>query len=129
LVAKNILDKIGYKLVLNQTSPLQVYNATPDDAVFGGHVTDSNGDTISELIYIKLAAKTSKINPFPYAHNIENYMKGHPIFPHESTVDIFYSPEQFRAYRDLGYELGSRVRIDRSTSSVNIHPSQLCLTC
>lgn len=34
------------------------------------------------------------------------YLASNPDFPHQSTVDQFFSPDQFDAYRYLGYESG-----------------------
>jgi len=36
---------------------------------------------------------------------VRGYLALHPSFPHESTIDQFFSPEQFEAYRELGYEI------------------------
>ncbi len=36
--------------------------------------------------------------------DVKNYKKAHPAFPHESTVDQWYSESQFESYRQLGYE-------------------------
>jgi Patatin-like phospholipase len=49
------------------------------------------------------------------------YRAGHPNFPHETTVDQFFDPDQFEAYRDLGFrsamlmsrELDLSVSIDK----------------
>jgi hypothetical protein len=34
---------------------------------------------------------------------VKGYKGANPDFPHESTVDQFFDPEQFEAYRELGY--------------------------
>jgi len=126
---KHIVSQVGhsFKLTHINNKPINVYDATPNEAVLTGEVIYSDYQR-SKIIYIKLSAKTSKTSPFPYAHSIENYMNNHPVFPHESTADVFYSSEQFRAYRDLGYEIGSRVRYN-STSKIYIQPSIGCITC
>jgi hypothetical protein len=36
--------------------------------------------------------------------DVKNYKKAHDSFPHESTVDQWYSESQFESYRQLGYE-------------------------
>lgn len=37
------------------------------------------------------------------------YAREHPAFPHESTVDQWFSESQFESYRTLGHHLGSKV--------------------
>jgi hypothetical protein len=32
------------------------------------------------------------------------YLATNPTFPHESTIDQFFNPDQFDAYRYLGYD-------------------------
>jgi hypothetical protein len=34
---------------------------------------------------------------------VRNYKKEHASFPHESTVDQWFSESQFESYRQLGY--------------------------
>ena len=34
---------------------------------------------------------------------MKGYKGAHPDFPHESTADQFFEPEQFEAYREAGY--------------------------
>jgi len=36
--------------------------------------------------------------------DVKNYKKAHDEFPHESTVDQWFSESQFESYRQLGYE-------------------------
>jgi hypothetical protein len=36
--------------------------------------------------------------------DVKNYKKAHDTFPHESTVDQWFSESQFESYRQLGYE-------------------------
>jgi hypothetical protein len=35
--------------------------------------------------------------------DVKNFKKGHASFPHESTVDQWFSESQFESYRELGY--------------------------
>jgi hypothetical protein len=49
------------------------------------------------LIYIK-ASLSGDENDY-----VLDYKRRNPTFPHESTVDQFYSEEQFEAYRALGF--------------------------
>lgn len=38
--------------------------------------------------------------------DLQQYQRGHPEFPHESTTDQSFDEEQFESYRQLGYEAG-----------------------
>ena len=40
---------------------------------------------------------------------MRSYAVAHPDFPHESTVDQFFSESQFESYRALGFELTDTV--------------------
>jgi len=40
------------------------------------------------------------------------YKMGHPLFPDETTIDQFFSEEQFDAYRDLGFCTAERMLQD-----------------
>jgi hypothetical protein len=51
------------------------------------------------LIYIK--ATLIKGIDFTTA----GYLASNPAFPHQSTIDQFFTPDQFDAYRYLGYEI------------------------
>jgi hypothetical protein len=48
------------------------------------------------LIYIKSTMVTG------LEFSTEGYRAANPDFPHQSTVDQFFDPDQFEAYRDLG---------------------------
>ena len=37
--------------------------------------------------------------------DVKNYQKTHPEFPHESTIDQWFSESQFESYRKLGYDV------------------------
>lgn len=37
--------------------------------------------------------------------DVKNYKKEHALFPHESTVDQWFSESQFESYRELGYHV------------------------
>jgi hypothetical protein len=84
------------------------------------------GEVKNNILYIKLASNSGYAttetaiydedkaigqeekecsNPNPMPFSVQKYQKSHPKFPHESTADIYYSKEQFRAYRDLGVVL------------------------
>jgi Patatin-like phospholipase len=59
--------------------------------------------TVGTLIYIK-----SNITP-KLDFSISGYLASNPDFPHQTTADQFFSPDQFEAYRKLGVETAMRV--------------------
>src|SRR4029077_8270690 len=62
-----------------------------------GQLTYSD-ETKGTLIYVK--ATLIKEMDF----TTSGYLASNPEFPHQSTVDQFFDPDQFDAYRYLGYE-------------------------
>jgi hypothetical protein len=60
-----------------------------------GEIKYSSGD-IGRLIYLK-ASMTGDEDV-----SIAQYRSSHPCFPHETTVDQFFSEDQFESYRKLG---------------------------
>lgn len=114
------LRKYELELCFKQDHPLDVSNT--ENSVFNatvehkGHCNNNNSNNksdtkpISAITYIKLSAPSKYIETTGTAkiklpYSVKSYIEQHPKFPHESTVDIFYSREQFRAYRDLGYKV------------------------
>jgi Patatin-like phospholipase len=55
-----------------------------------------NGEMDGVLVYIKPAFYGSE------PRDIYEYAKAHPLFPHESTADQFFTESQFESYRMLG---------------------------
>ncbi len=117
----NTLKKYGLELSFNQDEPLSVlYNK--GKPVFTAKIFDNGkverADPIPEtkITYIKLsvAGRHNHINStvnggtdrkIEYPFTVNNYMENNPDFPVESTADVFYSPPQYKAYRDLGYTI------------------------
>jgi hypothetical protein len=64
-----------------------------------------NDGTIAAFIYIK-----SNVTP-KLDFSIAGYLASNQDFPHQSTADQFFSPDQFDAYRNLG-AAGARKVID-----------------
>jgi hypothetical protein len=58
------------------------------------------------LIYVKLAIHRPHLRRL-YPTTVADYARKHLDFPHQSTVDVFYDADQYRAYRDLGATLGA----------------------
>jgi hypothetical protein len=54
--------------------------------------------------------------------DVRNYKKEHDAFPHESTVDQWFSESQFESYRQLGYE--AVYYSIRGTSPVPLKPKE-----
>lgn len=111
-------EKFGLKLEFKQTKPINVFKTS--DTPFKAYVClemiqDCSKEFISEIFYIKLsvpgrhnhiAHDDGKANlPF----TTRKYMEENPRFPHQSTADVFYDPEQFKAYRDLGYFIAKKL--------------------
>ena len=68
-------------------------------------------DPYTRINYIKLSMPSpadENGRPSNLPQSVQRYARTHPDFPHESTADIFYSPEQYRAYRDLGFYIVDR---------------------
>lgn len=62
-----------------------------------------NDGTSGTLVYIK--STLIEMMEFTTA----GYLAANPTFPHQSTIDQFFDPDQFDAYRYLGYDIGQRV--------------------
>ncbi len=71
-------------------------------AFVAGEITYVDG-TKAGLIYVKTAF-INDLNADLYA-----YRRAHPDFPDESTADQFFDEQQFEAYRELGFQVGSRL--------------------
>lgn len=105
----NTIKRYGLKLSIIQQKPLNVRNA--DKSVFQGKIETIDGrSTLSEIIYIKLSVSARHKQGNSHSNtdlpfSVRSYMEDDPKFPHHSTADIFYSPAQFKAYRDLGYKV------------------------
>lgn len=110
---KRTLEKYDLELSFDQKKkPLQVL-FSDNNSVFKATVTDKNitrNLPKIDITYIKLSilgknnhASSTENGEIPYT--VKSYMEENQEFPHQSTTDIFYSPEQFKAYRDLGYML------------------------
>lgn len=64
---------------------------------------DYNDKTFGALIYVK----STLIKHMNFMTS--GYLAKNPEFPHQSTVDQFFDPDQFDAYRLLGYENAMRM--------------------
>ena len=50
---------------------------------------------------------------------VGSFLEKNKAFPYNSTVDIVYDAEQYKAYRDLGYTLGKEVCFIPATKTLN----------
>ncbi|MFO1103837.1 MAG: patatin-like phospholipase family protein [Methylocystis sp.] len=64
------------------------------------------------LIYLK-ASLTGDENDY-----VNDYKKRNPDFPHETTLNQFFSEEQFEVYRALGYHISNRLFNGQDCASV-----------
>jgi hypothetical protein len=67
-----------------------------------GRIAYEDGST-GTLVYIK----STLIEGMEFTTS--GYLAANPTFPHQSTIDQFFDPDQFDAYRYLGYDIGRRV--------------------
>lgn len=111
LLAKT-LKKHQLTLTFNQRNNdlISVYNAQPDESFIKGEILDANGTPISKILYLKLAtnprhAQSHEPGGVDLPFTVRSYQELNPEFPHDSTADVYYDKNQFRAYRDLGYTL------------------------
>lgn len=60
--------------------------------------------------------------------DVLNYAKEHPEFPHQSTLDQWFSESQFESYRKLGYFIGRTVfckALDQARAGAAATPADL----
>jgi hypothetical protein len=88
----------------------------PSKDVMYGNVTSLQSPKgpvllISSLIYIKLSLDRELLGD--YYPSIGAYAKKNPVFPHDPTSNQSYQPEQFDAYRDLGFYLAEKIDLPK----------------
>lgn len=69
------------------------------------------------LIYLK-ASLTGDENDY-----VTDYKKRNPDFPHETTLNQFFSEEQFEVYRALGFHIANRLFTGKDFASVESDPN------
>jgi hypothetical protein len=86
------------------TSPLKPDGEpkTSSQAIAVGTVTYEDGSS-GKIIYLK----STVVAGLP--KDIDGYQSTHSTFPHETTINQFFSDLQFEAYRELGFRLASRI--------------------
>jgi hypothetical protein len=81
-------------------------NSRDDDPLYAvGTIDYGPGQQEGFVLYIKAAYHKALIKSV----GVRSYAVAHPDFPHESTVDQFFSESQFESYRALGFELTDTV--------------------
>lgn len=64
----------------------------------------------NKIYYLKLSMHPGLL--VDQAGVINAYAKKHPQFPQESTLDQYFQPAQFKAYRELGYAIAQTLSPD-----------------
>jgi len=71
-----------------------------------------------EVFYLKLSlpradrlAPPDRCDAKRWGDDVCKYRKEEPAFPQEKTEDLSFEPLQYRAYRELGMEMGKRFRL------------------
>ncbi len=115
--------ELGLEMSFDQVKTVDVFHTPLEQAVFLGKIKGLVGENGAEedleLLYIKLSMDRNRLQPpghndsIHYPFSVTGYQVRDEDFPHNSTVDVFFSPEQYRAYRDLGYSMvmGNREKI------------------
>src|SRR6185295_9745934 len=79
------------------------------------------GTAIGHLLYIKPAVYDD------CPADVRNYRKTNNTFPHESTVDQFFSESQFESYRSLGRHTIGEIMQDKVGTPAFLAPNLLTL--
>ena len=78
---------------------------------FKGKLEYTRSKRSGSLVYIKLALDRAKMDGLP-PEVLRYATDEHPRFPHDSTLNQSYAPEQFQAYQKLGYHIGCSALAD-----------------
>jgi hypothetical protein len=66
-----------------------------------GHITYADGNGSKGLLVYMKASWTGNAS-----ETVKQFRNAYPDFPHQSTLNQFYSEVQFESYRELGHEVG-----------------------
>ena len=78
------------------------YVGKADQGWIHGTIHYAGGIEKGDLIYIK----TTMVKGLSLTTH--GYKDKNPTFPDQTTADQFFEPEQFEAYRELGYVIGKQ---------------------
>ena len=84
----------------------------PDTPLMAGSASTSDGYE-ADVFYIKLSMHPGWLGD--QAALVTSYAEGHQAFPQETTLDQYFGPARFRAYRALGCAAG-RTLVETSLS-------------
>ena len=140
--AKKLRDALARELGLDLTidPPRAAHDVdSPRQAVLTGKITgwkDAEGKPLDPLvlIYIKLsmdreqlAQPSMKPEELPdYGHEVTQQRDRSPDFPQRTTADLSYTPAQFRAYRQLGYDLVCHEWSRAQFEILDVEPNATC---
>ena len=82
------------------------------EPILEGTTTFDDGHP-GKLYYLKLSMHPDLLGD--QAEIINAYARKHPQFPQESTLDQYFQPAQFKAYRELGYTIGKTLPRDAAS--------------
>ncbi|EJN13732.1 putative membrane protein [Bradyrhizobium sp. YR681] len=83
-----------------------------------GRVEYEDGSPPSIVIYLK----ATLIRDLDFTTS--GYRAGNPDFPHQTTLDQFFDPTQFEAYRDLGFRSAALMIKELTLAGANGFPTQ-----
>jgi hypothetical protein len=80
-----------------------------------GPTADNQGEPIENghILYIKPAYHGAETSA-----GIRSYATANPDFPHETTVDQWFTESQFESYRSLGLDIGRKVLREKAVKEI-----------
>jgi hypothetical protein len=72
--------------------------------------TRLEGELYGKVFYLKLSMHEALLGD--QMAIVKSYAQMHKTFPQESTVNQYFGPDRFRAYRALGYAIAQNLRRD-----------------
>jgi hypothetical protein len=132
LVSAAVRIKEDFKATLTFPAGLGVDRLVPVDKAVGypagahfaqapyvvGRVEYEDGSPPSIVIYLK----ATLIRDLDFTTS--GYRAGNPDFPHQTTLDQFFDPTQFEAYRDLGFRSAALMIKELKLVGENGFPAQ-----
>jgi hypothetical protein len=132
LVSAAVRIKEDFKATLTFPAGLGVDRLVPVDKAVGypagahfaqapyvvGRVEYEDGSPPSIVVYLK----ATLIRDLDFTTS--GYRAGNPDFPHQTTLDQFFDPTQFEAYRDLGFRSAALMIKELGLAGANGFPTQ-----
>ncbi|WP_441238930.1 patatin-like phospholipase family protein [Bradyrhizobium sp. 930_D9_N1_4] len=132
LVSAAVRIKEDFKATLTFPAGLGVDRLVPVDKAVGypagahfaqapyvvGRVEYEDGSPPSTVVYLK----ATLIRDLDFTTS--GYRAGNPDFPHQTTLDQFFDPTQFEAYRDLGFRSAALMIKELKLAGANGFPTQ-----